>query len=138
MICLCAPGTGQRAGRNSVFLEELHSTVSNSADNARQAISWRRKPLLLRSGVDGPGRTIGRINESSRKIFDIISVIDGITNILALNAAVEAARAGVAVVASEVRSLAAEAAKEIKTLINAGRGRVEQGAALVDQAGGAP
>jgi uncharacterized phage infection (PIP) family protein YhgE len=86
------------------------------------------------------------INDSSRKISDIISVIDGIafqTNILALNAAVEAARAGeqgrgFAVVASEVRSLAgrsAEAAKEIKTLISASVERVEQGTALVDKAG---
>jgi methyl-accepting chemotaxis protein len=86
------------------------------------------------------------INESSRKISDIISVIDGIafqTNILALNAAVEAARAGeqgrgFAVVASEVRSLAgrsADAAKEIKSLINASVERVEQGTTLVDQAG---
>jgi methyl-accepting chemotaxis protein len=85
------------------------------------------------------------INDASRKIADIISVIDGIafqTNILALNAAVEAARAGeqgrgFAVVASEVRSLAgrsAEAAKEIKTLINASVERVAQGG-LVDQAG---
>jgi len=90
--------------------------------------------------------TMKGINDSSRKIADIISVIDGIafqTNILALNAAVEAARAGeqgrgFAVVASEVRSLAgrsAEAAKEIKTLITDSVGRVEQGTALVDQAG---
>jgi uncharacterized phage infection (PIP) family protein YhgE len=86
------------------------------------------------------------INDSSRKISDIISVIDGIafqTNILALNAAVEAARAGeqgrgFAVVASEVRSLAgrsADAAKEIKSLISASVERVEQGTALVDEAG---
>jgi methyl-accepting chemotaxis protein len=90
--------------------------------------------------------TMKGINESSRKINDIISVIDGIafqTNILALNAAVEAARAGeqgrgFAVVAGEVRSLAgrsAEAAKEIKTLITDSVQRVEQGSALVDQAG---
>jgi methyl-accepting chemotaxis protein len=90
--------------------------------------------------------TMKGINDSSRKISDIISVIDGIafqTNILALNAAVEAARAGeqgrgFAVVASEVRSLAgrsADAAKEIKTLINDSVERVEQGTALVDQAG---
>jgi hypothetical protein len=90
--------------------------------------------------------TMKGINEASRKISDIISVIDGIafqTNILALNAAVEAARAGeqgrgFAVVASEVRSLAgrsAEAAKEIKALISASVQRVEQGTVLVDQAG---
>jgi hypothetical protein len=91
-------------------------------------------------------QTMKGINDSSRKIADIISVIDGIafqTNILALNAAVEAARAGeqgrgFAVVASEVRSLAgrsAEAAKEIKTLIGDSVSRVEQGTALVDKAG---
>jgi methyl-accepting chemotaxis protein len=90
--------------------------------------------------------TMRGIHDASKKISDIISVIDGIafqTNILALNAAVEAARAGeqgrgFAVVASEVRSLAgrsADAAKEIKTLINASVERVEQGSSLVDQAG---
>jgi len=90
--------------------------------------------------------TMKHINESAKKIFDIISVIDGIafqTNILALNAAVEAARAGeqgrgFAVVASEVRSLAgrsAEAAKEIKSLISASVQRVDHGNTLVDQAG---
>jgi len=90
--------------------------------------------------------TMKAINDSSKKIADIIGVIDGIafqTNILALNAAVEAARAGeegrgFAVVASEVRSLAgrsADAAREIKTLIGASVARVEQGTTLVDQAG---
>jgi methyl-accepting chemotaxis protein len=91
-------------------------------------------------------QTMKGINDASHKISDIISVIDGIafqTNILALNAAVEAARAGeqgrgFAVVATEVRSLAgrsAQAAKEIKSLINANVERVEQGTVLVDQAG---
>jgi methyl-accepting chemotaxis protein len=91
-------------------------------------------------------QTMKGINDSSRKIADIIGVIDGIafqTNILALNAAVEAARAGeqgrgFAVVASEVRSLAkrsADAAREIKALISASVERVEQGSAQVDQAG---
>ena len=93
--------------------------------------------------------TVTRTIESSRKIADIISVIDGIafqTNILALNAAVEAARAGeqgrgFAVVASELRNLAsrsAGAAKEIKTLINVGVERVGQGTTLVDEAGVVP
>ena len=100
-----------------------------------------QRPCPFRSNTQALG-----INDSSKKIADIISVIDGIafqTNILALNAAVEAARAGeqgrgFAVVASEVRSLAgrsAEAAKEIKTLITDSVTRVEQGTALVDQAG---
>jgi len=131
-------------------MEELGSTVRQNADNARQA----NQLALKASGVavDG-GEVVGQvvdtmrgINESSRKIADIISVIDGIafqTNILALNAAVEAARAGeqgrgFAVVASEVRSLAqrsAGAAKEIKALINASVERVEHGTALVDKAG---
>jgi methyl-accepting chemotaxis protein len=131
-------------------MEQLSSTVSQNADNARQA----NQLALDASGVAVEGGsvvsqvvdTMKGINESSRRIVDIISVIDGIafqTNILALNAAVEAARAGeqgrgFAVVASEVRSLAqrsAEAAKEIKALISASVERVEQGTTLVDRAG---
>lgn len=131
-------------------MEELTSTVKQNADNARQANSM----ALAAADVAKKGgavvaevvNTMGSINESSRKIVDIISVIDGIafqTNILALNAAVEAARAGeqgrgFAVVASEVRSLAqrsAAAAKEIKTLIGDSVDKVEIGAKLVDQAG---
>jgi len=131
-------------------MEELGSTVRQNADNARQA----NQLALQASGVAVDGGevvsqvvdTMRGINESSRKIADIISVIDGIafqTNILALNAAVEAARAGeqgrgFAVVASEVRSLAqrsAGAAKEIKALINASVERVEHGTTLVDKAG---
>ncbi|SNT35808.1 methyl-accepting chemotaxis sensory transducer [Noviherbaspirillum humi] len=131
-------------------MEELTSTVKQSADNARQA----NQLALSASEVAGRGgavvtqvvSTMASINESSRKIVDIIGVIDGIafqTNILALNAAVEAARAGeqgrgFAVVASEVRSLAqrsANAAKEIKTLISDSVEKVDDGARLVDQAG---
>jgi methyl-accepting chemotaxis protein len=131
-------------------MEELTSTVRQNADNARQA------DKLAQSASDVAGKggavvsevvdTMGSINESSRKIVDIISVIDGIafqTNILALNAAVEAARAGeqgrgFAVVASEVRSLAqrsAGAAKEIKTLIGDSVEKVDAGSKLVEQAG---
>ena len=131
-------------------MRQLSSAVKQNAGNARQANQLALNASMV--AVQG-GEVVGRvvetmkgINESSRKISDIISVIDGIafqTNILALNAAVEAARAGeqgrgFAVVASEVRSLAgrsAEAAKEIKTLINASVERVEYGTALVDQAG---
>jgi len=131
-------------------MEELNSTVKQNADNARQAnqLAQSASTIAIKGGevVGQVVETMKGINESSRKISDIISVIDGIafqTNILALNAAVEAARAGdqgrgFAVVASEVRSLAgrsAEAAKEIKTLINASVERVEQGTVLVDQAG---
>jgi methyl-accepting chemotaxis protein len=131
-------------------MEELSSTVKQNADNARQAnqLAQSASTVAIRGGevVSQVVGTMKEINDSSRKISDIISVIDGIafqTNILALNAAVEAARAGeqgrgFAVVASEVRSLAgrsAEAAKEIKTLINASVARVEQGTVLVDQAG---
>jgi len=131
-------------------MEELGSTVKQNADNARQAnqLAQNASTVAVKGGevVARVVDTMKGINDSSRKIADIISVIDGIafqTNILALNAAVEAARAGeqgrgFAVVASEVRSLAgrsAEAAKEIKSLISASVERVEQGTALVDQAG---
>jgi methyl-accepting chemotaxis protein len=131
-------------------MDELSSTVRNNADNAKQAnqLALSASTVAQRGGavVGEVVETMKGINDSSKKISDIISVIDGIafqTNILALNAAVEAARAGeqgrgFAVVASEVRSLAqrsAEAAKEIKTLINASVERVEQGTVLVDKAG---
>jgi methyl-accepting chemotaxis protein len=131
-------------------MEQLSSTVKQNADNARQAnqLAMSASTVAVQGGevVAQVVDTMKGINEASRKISDIISVIDGIafqTNILALNAAVEAARAGeqgrgFAVVASEVRSLAgrsAEAAKEIKTLINNSVERVEHGTALVDQAG---
>ena len=131
-------------------MEELTSTVRQNAENAKQA----NQLAIGASDVAGKGgavvsqvvTTMDSINESSRKIVDIISVIDGIafqTNILALNAAVEAARAGeqgrgFAVVAGEVRNLAqrsAAAAKEIKTLIGDSVGKVEDGSKLVAQAG---
>jgi methyl-accepting chemotaxis protein len=128
----------------------LSTTVKNNAGNAQQAnqLAMNASTVAQRGGdvVRQVVETMKGINDSSRKISDIIGVIDGIafqTNILALNAAVEAARAGeqgrgFAVVASEVRSLAgrsAEAAKEIKSLINASVRRVDAGSALVDQAG---
>ena len=131
-------------------MEELSATVKQNADSARQAnqLALSASTVAVRGGdvVAQVVHTMKEINDSSNKITDIISVIDGIafqTNILALNAAVEAARAGeqgrgFAVVASEVRSLAgrsAEAAKEIKLLINASVERVAQGSAQVDQAG---
>ena len=131
-------------------MEELSSTVKQNADNAKQAnqLALGASTVAIKGGevVSQVVTTMKGINDSSKKIADIISVIDGIafqTNILALNAAVEAARAGeqgrgFAVVASEVRSLAgrsADAAKEIRTLITASVERVEQGTALVDQAG---
>jgi methyl-accepting chemotaxis protein len=131
-------------------MEQLGATVRQNAEAARQAnkLATSASAVAVKGGqvVGQVVETMKGINESSRKISDIISVIDGIafqTNILALNAAVEAARAGdqgrgFAVVASEVRSLAgrsAEAAKEIKGLINASVERVEQGTSLVDQAG---
>jgi methyl-accepting chemotaxis protein len=136
--------------QTAASMEQLSATVKQNADSARQA----NQLALSASGTAVQGgevvarvvETMKGINDSSRKIADIIGVIDGIafqTNILALNAAVEAARAGeqgrgFAVVASEVRSLAgrsAEAAQEIKMLINASVERVEQGTLQVDQAG---
>ncbi len=136
--------------QTAASMEQLGSAVRQNADNARQAnqLAQGASAVAVQGGevVGQVVNTMKGINDSSKKIADIISVIDGIafqTNILALNAAVEAARAGeqgrgFAVVASEVRSLAqrsAEAAKEIKGLIGASVERVEQGTALVDQAG---
>ena len=131
-------------------MEELTSTVRQNADNARQANQLAIGATdVAEQGGDVVGRvvrTMSAINDSSRRIGDIIGVIDGIafqTNILALNAAVEAARAGeqgrgFAVVATEVRTLAqrsADAAKEIKQLITESVTRVDEGTSLVDQAG---
>ncbi|NHZ64625.1 methyl-accepting chemotaxis protein [Massilia genomosp. 1] len=133
-------------------MEELTSTVKQNADNAHQAnelvLGASQAATKGAAVVSQVVRTMGDINEGSRKIVDIISVIDGIafqTNILALNAAVEAARAGeqgrgFAVVASEVRNLAhrsASAAKEIKVLINHSVDRVEAGNQLANDAGSA-
>ena len=131
-------------------MEELTSTVKQNADNARQAnqLAVTASDVAVKGGavVAQVVDTMASINDSSKKIVDIISVIDGIafqTNILALNAAVEAARAGeqgrgFAVVATEVRSLAqrsAAAAKEIKSLIGDSVDKVEVGSKLVAQAG---
>ncbi len=131
-------------------MEELTSTVRQNSDNARQAnqLALSASDVAIKGGlvVSDVVVTMSSINESARKITDIISVIDGIafqTNILALNAAVEAARAGeqgrgFAVVASEVRSLAqrsAQAAKEIKMLIGDSLEKVDAGSKLVASAG---
>jgi methyl-accepting chemotaxis protein len=131
-------------------MEEITGTVQQNADNARQANQLARSAseVAAKGGgmVTDVVETMGSINESSKKIVDIIAVIDGIafqTNILALNAAVEAARAGeqgrgFAVVAGEVRSLAqrsAAAAKEIKELINASVERVAAGTRLAGETG---
>jgi methyl-accepting chemotaxis protein len=145
--------TEQQAGslqETASSMEELNSTVSQNAENARQAstLAVSASEVADRGGavVAQVVDTMASINASSKKIVDIIGVIDGIsfqTNILALNAAVEAARAGeqgrgFAVVASEVRNLAqrsAAAAKEIKVLINDSVSQVDGGARLVDEAG---
>ncbi|MBV8620263.1 MAG: methyl-accepting chemotaxis protein [Curvibacter sp.] len=131
-------------------MQQFSSTVKGNADNARMAnqLASNAAAVASRGGqvVSDVVETMKGINDSSKRIGDIIGVIDSIafqTNILALNAAVEAARAGeqgrgFAVVAGEVRSLAqrsAEAAKEIKSLIGASVEQVEKGSALVDQAG---
>ncbi|MGQ3058320.1 MAG: methyl-accepting chemotaxis protein [Nevskia sp.] len=131
-------------------MEELTSTVKQNAENARQAnqLAIGASEVAVKGGtvVSDVVNTMDAINDSSKKIVDIISVIDGIafqTNILALNAAVEAARAGeqgrgFAVVAAEVRSLAqrsATAAKEIKVLIGDSVEKVGNGTKLVEQAG---
>lgn len=136
--------------QTAATMDELGNTVRHNADNARQANQLSTNASLV---AEQGGQVVGQvvetmkgINDSSKKISDIINVIDGIafqTNILALNAAVEAARAGeqgrgFAVVAAEVRSLAqrsAEAAREIKTLIVDSVERVETGTQLVGQAG---
>ena len=136
--------------QTAASMDQLGATVRQNADNARQADQLAQAASAV--GVKG-GQVVGEvvatmkgINDSSRKIADIIGTIDGIafqTNILALNAAVEAARAGeqgrgFAVVASEVRSLAqrsAQAAREIKALIHDSVSRVQDGSALVDAAG---
>jgi methyl-accepting chemotaxis protein len=131
-------------------MEELTTTVKQNSDNARQAnqLAQSASSVAVQGGavVSQVVETMGSINESARKIVDIIGVIDGIafqTNILALNAAVEAARAGeqgrgFAVVATEVRNLAhrsAAAAKEIKVLINDSVEKVDMGSRLVNTAG---
>lgn len=136
--------------RTASSMEELTSTVKQNAENAKHAneLAASASDVAVKGGevVGEVVHTMSSINNSSKKIADIISVIDGIafqTNILALNAAVEAARAGeqgrgFAVVAMEVRALAqrsAAAAKEIKELISVSVSKVEDGTQLVDQAG---
>jgi methyl-accepting chemotaxis protein len=136
--------------QTATSMEQLGATVRQNADNSHQAneLAANASKVALDGGtlVVQVIETMRGINESSKKIADIIGVIDGIafqTNILALNAAVEAARAGeqgrgFAVVAAEVRSLAqrsAEAAKEIKALITASVERIDKGTALVDRTG---
>lgn len=130
-------------------MEQLTATVKQNADNARQAsqLAKSASDTAQHGGkvVDSVVNTMHEIADSSKKIADIISVIDGIafqTNILALNAAVEAARAGeqgrgFAVVAGEVRNLrrSAQAAKEIKALIEDSVSRVDTGSVLVESAG---
>ncbi len=145
--------TEQQAGaleETAASMEELNSTVKQNADNARQAnqLAGSASDIAVRGGevVAQVVDTMASINEASKKVVDIIGVIDGIafqTNILALNAAVEAARAGeqgrgFAVVATEVRNLAqrsAAAAKEIKTLIGDSVDKVSMGTMLVEEAG---
>jgi methyl-accepting chemotaxis protein len=143
-------GQASALEQTSASMEQLGFTVKQNAESASQA---NQLALTASQVATSGGEVVGKvvatmkgINDSSRKIADIISVIDGIafqTNILALNAAVEAARAGeqgrgFAVVASEVRALAqrsADAAKEIKSLIDASVEQVDAGSVLVDQAG---
>ena len=147
--------TEKQAGsleETAASMEQLTASVRNNAEHARQAFAMAQSSTgMAEQGgavVQKVVQTMGAISDSSRRIVDIIGVIDGIafqTNILALNAAVEAARAGeqgrgFAVVASEVRNLAqrsAGAAKEIKTLIEDSAQQVDSGARLVDQAGAA-
>jgi len=142
--------TANSLAQTAQSMEELTATVRQSADSAHQAnqLASTAAEVAARGGraVGEVVTTMGDINQSSRRIADIIGVIDGIafqTNILALNAAVEAARAGeqgrgFAVVAGEVRSLAgrsAEAAREIKQLISDSVAKVESGTRLVQNAG---
>ena len=145
--------TEQQAGsleKTAATMEQLTSTVKHNADNARQAnvLAQAASQTAIKGGaaVAQVVTTMASINDSAKKIVDIIGVIDGIafqTNILALNAAVEAARAGeqgrgFAVVAAEVRNLAqrsAGAAREIKSLISDSVGKVDAGSKLVNDAG---
>ena len=142
--------TAANLQRAASSMEELSATIRQTAEHSGQAnqLSSVASDVAVRGGrsVEQVVETMAEITQSSRKIADIIGVIDGIafqTNILALNAAVEAARAGeqgrgFAVVAAEVRTLAqrsAEAAREIKSLIEESVGRVEQGSRLVGEAG---